>query len=94
MTDIKTLKREMLKDPEVRKKYEELGPIFEISAELIRARKTAGMTQQDVAKKMGTTQPTIARIESGTSAPSTQTIMRYAEVTGHRVKFRLVRHRR
>ena len=91
MTKLSTLKRKMLSDPEARKEYERLGPEFEISSELIAARKRAKLSQEDLANRMGTTQSAIARLESGHKMPMMQTIQRYAEATGSRVRLSLVR---
>ena len=91
MTKLSTLKRKMLSDPEARKEYERLGPEFEISSEPIAARKRAKLSQEDLANRMGTTQSAIARLESGHKMPMMQTIQRYAEATGSRVRLSLVR---
>jgi len=79
-----------LKDPEVRKTYKELEPEFEIAHTLIAARVKAGLTQAQVAKRMGTTQSVIARLESGRSLPSIKTLYRYAEATGTKPEIHLV----
>ena len=55
---------------------------------LIKARANAEMTQEDVAKAMGTTQAVVARLESGRSMPSTRTLRRYAEATGTKLRIR------
>jgi transcriptional regulator with XRE-family HTH domain len=39
--------------------------------------------------RAGTSQSTIARLENGQTLPSTETILRYAEATGSRVRVRL-----
>jgi transcriptional regulator with XRE-family HTH domain len=49
----------------------------------------AGLTQEQLAEKMQTTQSTIARLESGRSFPSLRTLARYAEATGSRAVVRL-----
>ncbi len=55
---------------------------------MIAARKRAGLTQQALARKMGTTQPVIARLESGPTRPSMRTLERLAEATGSRLRIR------
>ena len=67
---------------------EGLAPEFEIAAELLRARLRAGL-QAELAVRMGTSQSTIARLESGQTLPSTKTLLRYAEATGSKVHVRL-----
>ncbi len=85
-----TLKKKMLADPAVRKAYDELAPEYTIARELIKARSRAGLTQSDVAKRMGTTQSVIARMESGSTLPSMNSLVRYAKVTGTRAVVKLM----
>lgn len=49
---------------------------------MIHARHHAGLTQEELAERMGTSQSAIARLESGNQLPSLNTIFRYAEATG------------
>jgi len=93
MKKFETLKKKMLADPEVRKAYDELAPEYAIARELIKARSRAGLTQSDVAKRMGTTQSVIARMESGSKLPSMNSLVRYAKVTGSRTVVKLVADR-
>lgn len=83
------MEKRLLADPEVRREYDALAPEFEIAAELLRARKRAGMSQAELAARMGTSQSTIARLESGQSLPSTKTLLRFAEATGSKIQLRL-----
>lgn len=57
---------------------------------LIRARTMSKMSQDQVAKRIGTTQSAIARLESGHVAPTLSTLRRYAEATGTRLTVELV----
>ena len=77
------------KDPEFRKEFEALGPEFTLARELIEARTRAGLSQSDVAVRMGTSQPAVARLESG-HKPSLKTLERYAEAVGMKVEIHLV----
>lgn len=90
MKKLATLKREMLKNPEVRKAYEAVKPEYEIARELIRARTRAGLSQSEIAQRMGTTQSAVARMESGTHVVSISTLIRFAEATDSRTVVRLV----
>ena len=53
-------------------------------AGLIAARSRAGLTQGEVAERMGTTQSVVARLESGRRTPSMRTVQRYAQAVGAR----------
>jgi transcriptional regulator with XRE-family HTH domain len=66
-----------------------MKPEFAIARERIRARIAAGMTQEQVADRMGTRQTVVARLESGRAKPSTRTLKRCAEATGRRLKISL-----
>ncbi len=77
---------ELLQNAEYSRKYEELQEEFNVARELIRARMQAGLTQQEVAQRMGTTQSVIARMESGKPMPSLRSLKRYAQATGNRIK--------
>ena len=86
---LEKLKARLLANPKVKAEYDAMAPEFEIAAELFRARVRAGLSQADLAVRMGTSQSTIARLESGQSLPSTKTLLRYAEATGSRFQVRL-----
>jgi ribosome-binding protein aMBF1 (putative translation factor) len=77
-----------LRDPEFRAEYEALEDEFALASALIEARSRAGLTQEQVAKAMGTTQAVIARLEGGRVKPSTRTLERFAKATGTRLRIR------
>ena len=83
------LKARLLANPRIRADYDALAPEYEISAELLRARLRAGLSQADLAARMETSQSAIARLESGQSLPSTKTLLRYAGATGSKFRVRL-----
>jgi ribosome-binding protein aMBF1 (putative translation factor) len=85
----KEIAAEWLRDPAVKAEYDRLGPEFEIAGELIRARLRSGLSQAELAERMGTSQSTIARLESGQTLPSTKTLLRFAQATNSKVKLRL-----
>jgi len=89
MKTLKTIKAELLTDPATRAEYDALAPEFETARELIAARARAGLTQEEVAARMGTTQSTIARLESGKRPPSLRTVQRYAQAVGCRAVVRI-----
>jgi ribosome-binding protein aMBF1 (putative translation factor) len=83
------LKARLLANPRVKVEYDALAEEFEIAAELVKARRRAGLSQAELAVRMGTSQSTIARLESGQALPSTKTLLRIAKATGSRVHVRL-----
>ena len=92
MKTLKALKAELLADADTRASYDAQAPEFDIARELIAARTRAGMTQTDVAERMGTTQSTVARLEGGKAAPSLRSVQRYAQAVGARAVVRLEHH--
>jgi transcriptional regulator with XRE-family HTH domain len=86
MKKISSLHKKWLKDPAYRKEYEALEEEFALASAMIAARSRAGLTQNQLAHLMKTTQSTIARLESGKSLPSGKTLQRFAKATGSRLK--------
>ncbi len=78
------LKDEWMKDPAFRAEYDALARA------LIEARAKTGMTQAEVADRMGTTQSVVARIESGRNPPNLKTLEKYARAIGSRIELKLV----
>jgi ribosome-binding protein aMBF1 (putative translation factor) len=85
-TRVDDLHKKWMKDPKYRREYEALEEEFSLVAALIEARTRAGLTQEQVAQRMKTTQAVIARLEGGVSKPSTRTLERYAQATGSRLR--------
>jgi ribosome-binding protein aMBF1 (putative translation factor) len=86
MMKFSTLHKKMMKDPEYCKEYDALEEEFALIAAVAKARLRSGLTQAQLAKRMKTTQSTVARLESGRGQPSTRTLQRFAKATGHRLK--------
>ncbi len=88
------LKAKALADPEVRAAYDALEPQYKLIAELLRARKKSGLTQAQVATRMGTTNTVVARLEADSGrkrhSPSFETLRRYARAVGKRLDIRLL----
>lgn len=82
--------KDWFKNPEFVKVYDSLEEEFALVSALIQARRSANLTQEEVAIRMGTTQTVIARLESGRSNPSARTLERFAKATGHRLRFDFV----
>lgn len=83
-----------LADPEVKAAYDEMEPEFALLREMLHARREAGLTQAQIAERMGTKPPAIARLESslgnGKHSPSINTLRKYANAVGHRLEIRLI----
>ena len=74
------------KDPAYQAAYDALEEEFALVSSVIEARTRAKLTQEQLAKKMGTTQAVVARLESGRVMPSTRTLERFAEATGTKLR--------
>ena len=86
MTRVSDLHRKWMRNKAYRKAHEELAPEFALARAVITARVTAGLTQEQLAQRMDTTQSVIARLEGGRTRPSTQTLERLAAATGTRLR--------
>jgi len=89
MRSVENWKREKLKDPRFKAAYDALEEEFALARELISARARAKLSQEEVARRMGTSQSAVARMESGRSLPSTSSLVKYAKATGHKVQIKL-----
>ena len=89
----KELKARALTRPDVKAEYERLEEEFKFLDEFLKARSAAGLTQADVAERIGTTQSAVARLEAGSGkhSPSLATLRKYARALGCRVELRLVK---
>lgn len=81
-------------DPKFRAEYDRQEPIFAAAFALASARNRAGLTQAELAVKLGTSQSQIARVESGRHLPSFRMVERYARALGCEIKIELVPLRR
>jgi transcriptional regulator with XRE-family HTH domain len=86
MTKISDLHKKWMKDPQYAEEYNALEEEFALAAAVAKARSRAGLSQSELARRMKTTQSTVARLESGRGLPSTRTLDRFAKATGHRLK--------
>ncbi len=86
---LKTLKKRWMKEPGFKEGYEALEPEFALAQMLIEARTRARLSQAELAKRMGTSQSTIARLEGGGAKPSLQTLERFAKATRSRLRVTL-----
>ena len=88
----KELKARVLKRADVKSEYDQLDKEFAFLDEFLKARSSAGITQAEVAERIGTTQSAIARLESGSGkhSPSLATLQKYAHALGCRLELRLI----
>lgn len=77
---------EQMQDPEFREAMEEPDPAYQVA----RLRMMRGLTQKELAQKVRTKQPSIARIESGKTEPRLSFLKRIAKALGARLVVRLV----
>lgn len=85
----KVLFDEWRRDPEYVAAYEALEEEFALANAVIGARARAGLTQAELAERMGTSQSAVARLESGKARPSVATLEKLAEATGSRLRIAL-----
>jgi len=92
----KQLRTKALAHADVNAEYEKLADEFSLLDEFLKARAAQGLTQAQVAEKIGTTQSAVARMESGSGkhSPSLATLTKYADALGCKLEVRLVRRPR
>ena len=95
-SSLKQFKRKAFERPGVKSAYDDLAEDFAFLDQVLNARAESGLTQAEVAERIGTTQSAIARLESAAPrhSPSIATLQRYAHAIGYRVEIRLVKTRR
>jgi transcriptional regulator with XRE-family HTH domain len=92
-TSLREFKARALARPDVKREYDRLAGELEFLDEILKARAAAGLTQAEVAARIGTTQSAVARLESSVSghSPSIATLQRYASALGYKLQVRLVK---
>jgi transcriptional regulator with XRE-family HTH domain len=85
---LRRFKARALARPDVKKAYDDSAEEFAFLDEILKARAASGLTQAEVAARIGTTQSAIARLESATPkhSPSLATLHEYAKAIGCRVR--------
>ena len=78
------------KKPGFRKALAALDDEFALVEAIMKARAASGLTQAQLARRMKTTQGAIARLEAGTNLPSTRTLKKFADATGHKLRISFV----
>ena len=79
------VKKELLKNKAAYKEYKRLKPKYLLVSQLIEARIKSGMTQKELAKKLGTKQSAIARLESGNANPTIAFLEKTSKALGTKI---------
>jgi transcriptional regulator with XRE-family HTH domain len=92
----KQLRAVALGNPAVKAEFERVADEYALLDEFLKARAAQGLTQAQVAEKIGTTQSAVARMESGKGkhSPSLATLTKYADALECRLEVRLIRKSR
>jgi len=85
MRDYKKLKQKYLKDKEIKEVYDRSGPEFELVRLIIKKRLEQGVTQEELASRIGTKQSAISRLEKGTYNPTLSFLYKIAEALDARL---------
>ncbi|MEA3418770.1 MAG: helix-turn-helix transcriptional regulator [Campylobacterota bacterium] len=88
---LKDFKAKALQNPDVKTEYDKLTPLFTVKKQLVSARLSKGITQEQIAKKIHTSKSNISRLESlnNTYMPNFSTLMKYADALGLTLDIRL-----
>lgn len=84
------MKADLLKDNEFKTEYEKLKPRYEAIEQIIKARKEQNMTQEELAKRVGTQKSNISRLESGNYNPSLDFLTKVSEALGKSLSVQLM----
>jgi ribosome-binding protein aMBF1 (putative translation factor) len=85
---------EQMKDPEFKKAWHDLDPEFELLESFIKAREKKGITQAELARKMGTKQPALSRLErGGFSGATVETLKKIADAMDMRLVIKFQKKR-
>jgi ribosome-binding protein aMBF1 (putative translation factor) len=90
MKTVRESAKKWMKNPKFRAAYDALEPEYAMASAIIEARIKSKLSQKQLARRMKTTQPMIARMESGRQPPSTATLLKLAKATGTRLQIRFV----
>lgn len=86
MRNYKDIKKNLLENQNIRKEYQSLEFEFALIKEIIRKRNEKGITQKELALKLGTKQSSISRFESGAYNPSLSFVMDISKALGLKIK--------
>ena len=84
------IKEKLLQEEEFKYEYEKLKPRYEVISQLIEVRSEKNITQEELAKMVGTQKSNISRLESGNYNPSLDFLIKVAKCLGKEVKITLL----
>lgn len=87
--DFNNYKKQALKNPKVKSEYDKLQPEFELINAIIEARKRTGLTQTQLAQKIGTKQSVISRLEIGRANPTLEFLKKLAAALNSKLEIRI-----
>jgi len=88
--DFTTFKKQALKNPKIKAEYERLQPEFALINEVLRVRSEKGITQKDLAERVGTKQSVISRLEAGRANPSVAFLKKLAQALNSHLEIRFI----
>jgi len=88
--DFDTWKKQVLKDSRFKAEYDKLQPEFAVIRAIIRARADSGITQKELANRIGTKQSVISRLESGRANPSVSFLRKLAEALNSHLEINFI----
>ena len=86
MMTLDELKIEIFKNPDAKREYDALDDEFKFIGALLDMRHKAGLTQEEIAQKMGTQKSNISWLESGNGNPGWKTLQKYAHACGFKIR--------
>lgn len=86
--DFNIWKKQVLKDSKFKAEYDKLQPDFAVIRAIIRARVDRGITQKELASRIGTKQSVISRLEIGGANPSVAFLKKFAQALQTRLEIR------
>ena len=93
MLSHKELRKKIFEDPDFRDEYDRLTPEYALLGELLRAKQESGLSQAEIARRMGTKPPAVSRmlsaVASDSQSPSIATLRKYAEACGMKLRIHI-----
>jgi len=85
-----SFKKQLMTDAEFAEEYERLRPRYQVISQIIEARKEQNMTQEELARRIGTQKSNISRLESGNYNPTLDFLIKVAEGLGKELKIQML----